>query len=163
MLILDVDGVMTDGSLPYSENGNSWKSFYVQDGGALRIWQDNGGLAAIISGRQCPGVGVRARDLGIRIVHEGVAAKLPVYRDICRESDLGDDDVCVMGDDLLDLPIMTQCGYPIAVANAVPMVKRAARYVTRLPGGRGAIREAVERLMRRNGTWSGAVERWSPA
>ncbi len=163
MLILDVDGVMTDGSLPYSEHGNSWKSFYVQDGGALRIWQDTGGLAAIISGRQCPGVVARARDLGIRIVHEAVAAKLPVYRAICQENDLGDEDVCVMGDDLLDLPIMTQCGYPIAVANAVPMVKRAARYVTRLPGGRGAIREAVERLMRRNGTWSGAVERWSPA
>jgi 3-deoxy-D-manno-octulosonate 8-phosphate phosphatase (KDO 8-P phosphatase) len=157
LLILDVDGVLTSGELPYDADGNEIKTFYVQDGGAIRLWQTCGGTAAILSGRQSPAVIARAKDLGINFVIQGVADKLPAYEGLCRQAGASDQETAFIGDDFLDLPPMRRCGYPIAPANAVPMVKRAARYVTRRPGGRGAVAEAVERLLRHNGTWPKAV------
>ncbi|MFQ5430368.1 MAG: KdsC family phosphatase [Phycisphaerae bacterium] len=159
LLILDVDGVLTSGALPYDASDDISKTFHVQDGTAVRLWHDTGGLAAIISGRQAEGVERRAKDLGINIVVQGVSDKLPAYDAVRSRADAEDDAVAVIGDDLLDLPLMRRCGYPIAVENAVPRVKRAARYVTRRRGGEGAIAEAVERLLRLNGTWHRVMER----
>jgi 3-deoxy-D-manno-octulosonate 8-phosphate phosphatase (KDO 8-P phosphatase) len=152
LLILDVDGVLTDGGLPYSATGNEIKVFNVQDGAAIRAWQAVGGLAAIISGRQSPAVDGRAKDLGIAYVHQSVAQKLPVYEALCRQLGVKDEEVCMIGDDLPDLGPMSRCGCPIAVANAVPLVKRAACHVTQRHGGDGAVAEAVRRLLRRNET-----------
>jgi 3-deoxy-D-manno-octulosonate 8-phosphate phosphatase (KDO 8-P phosphatase) len=157
LLILDVDGVLTDGVLPYDGSGDREKAFYVQDGGAVRLWQAAGGAVAIISGRESPAVVKRAGDLGIRFVRQGVANKLPVYEALCREIGADDRQVSFIGDDLLDIPPMRRCGYPIAVANAVPMVKRVARYITQRHGGKGAVAEAVARLLRHNGTWAEAM------
>ncbi|MEK6644804.1 MAG: HAD hydrolase family protein [Planctomycetota bacterium] len=157
LLILDVDGVLTDGGLPYSADGNEIKHFHVQDGGAIRLWQRMGGVVALLSGRTSPAVVARARDLGISLVLQGVADKLPAYEELCRKAGVTDARVCVMGDDLLDLPPMQRSGYSIAPSNALPVVKRVATYVTRRCGGAGAVAEAVERLLRRNGTWSAAM------
>jgi 3-deoxy-D-manno-octulosonate 8-phosphate phosphatase (KDO 8-P phosphatase) len=148
LLILDVDGVLTSGELPYTAaGGNEVRTFYVQDGGAIRCWQASGGVAALISGRESRAVLARAKDLGVDSVTQGVSDKLPAYEAICREVGVADAEVSFIGDDLLDLPPMRRCGYPIAVANAVPQVKRAARYVTRRRGGEGAVAEAIARLM----------------
>jgi 3-deoxy-D-manno-octulosonate 8-phosphate phosphatase (KDO 8-P phosphatase) len=160
LLILDVDGVMTDGRLPYEAGGCEIKTFYVQDGGALRLWQSAGGEVAVISGRQSPAVETRCKELGIRHLVQGVADKLPAYETIRRELSLKDEAISFVGDDLLDIPPMRRCGYPIAVANALPVVKRAARYVTRRAGGEGAVPEAIERLLRHNGAWSSALGRF---
>jgi 3-deoxy-D-manno-octulosonate 8-phosphate phosphatase (KDO 8-P phosphatase) len=159
LLILDVDGVMTTGALAYSAAGNEEKTFYVQDGGAIGLWKKAGGAVAIISGRKSKAVDARARDLGIATVFQGVLDKIPVYETICRQAGVSDEEVSFVGDALLDVEPMRRCGYPIAVANALPRVKRAARYVTRRSGGDGAVAEAVERLLRHNGTWSEVVPR----
>lgn len=151
LLILDVDGVLTDGGLPYTAEGNEIKVFNVQDGAAIRAWQAAGGLAAIISGRQSPAVDRRAKDLGIAYVEQSVAEKLPVYEALCRRLGVKDDEVCMVGDDLPDLGSMNRCGYPVAVANAIPAVKRIARRVTNRRGGDGAVAEVVRRLLRHNG------------
>jgi len=160
LLILDVDGVMTTGALSYDAGGSEEKTFFVQDGGAIRLWQRTGGLVAIISGRHCPAVEARAKDLDIATVVQGVPEKLSAYQTICRRAGVTDEQVSFVGDALLDLEPMGLCGYPIAVANALPRVKRAARYVTRRRGGEGAVAEAVERLFRHNGTWSEATAQW---
>lgn len=163
LLILDVDGVMTSGQLPLGSDGSEIKTFYVQDGGAIRLWQQFGGRVAIISGRRSQAVLARAKDLDIAFVIQGVADKLPAYESICRENSMSDESVSFMGDDLLDIPPMRRCGYPIAPANALPMVKRVARYVTRRSGGRGAVAEAVERLLRHNNAWSTAIKNAGPS
>ena len=161
LLILDVDGVMTGGRLPYSAAGNEIKAFYVQDGGAVGLWQAAGGVVAVISGRESRAVDARAKDLGIEMLVQGVPDKVPAYETFCRQAGVSDEAVCVIGDDFLDIAPMQRCGYPIAVANAIPQVKRAARYVPRRRGGDGAIAVAVERVLRRNGVWAAATARFS--
>lgn len=153
LLILDVDGVLTTGALPYNVSGNTVKSFFVQDGSAVKLWQRSGGIVAILSGRASKAVNARAKDLSVQTVVQGVAEKLPAYETICRQAGVADDAVSVIGDDWLDIEPMGRCAYPIAVANAIAPVKRAARYVTRRPGGEGAVAEAIERLLRHNGVW----------
>lgn len=160
ILILDVDGVLTGGELPYDAGGNFLKTFHVQDGSGIRLWQKAGGTVAILSGRESPAVEARARELQIAMVMQGVHDKLPAYESILKRVGATDQEASFVGDDLLDIPPMLRCSYPIAVANAVPLVKRAARYVTRRCGGTGAVAEAIERLMRLNGTWSGAIGKW---
>jgi 3-deoxy-D-manno-octulosonate 8-phosphate phosphatase (KDO 8-P phosphatase) len=150
LLILDVDGVLTTGALSYGAEGEAAKVFYVQDGAALRQWQAAGGRVALISGRQSEAVTVRAKELGIESVVQGVSEKMAAYETVCREAGVSDAETSFVGDDELDLAPMRRCGYPIAVANATPRVKRAARYVTRRGGGGGAASEVVERLLRHN-------------
>lgn len=161
LLILDVDGVMTAGSLPYEAAGNIEKVFYVQDGGAIRNWQRMGGQTAIISGRTSPAVTTRAKDLGVTHLYMKVEDKLPVFESLTKETGIAPGESAFMGDDLLDLVPMQRCGYPIAPANAVALVKRAARYITRRSGGAGAVNEAIERLMRHNGWWSNLTRQWT--
>lgn len=161
LLILDVDGVLTTGELPYSATGNEVKSFNVLDGMAIKLWQAAGGRLAIISGRQTPAVEARAKDLGIDSVRQGVIDKLPAYEAAVRDAQATDAETAVIGDDLPELPMLRRCGYPVAVANATPAAKRASRYITRRRGGDGAVAEAIERLLRENGTWSKVTARWN--
>jgi 3-deoxy-D-manno-octulosonate 8-phosphate phosphatase (KDO 8-P phosphatase) len=160
LLILDVDGVLTSGGLPYEADGNEIKVFHVQDGSAIRRWRGVGGLVTIISGRYSPAVTSRAKDLGIDDVEQSVADKLPAYEKACAKNGVRDEEVAVVGDELMDLGPMRRCGYPIAVGNAIPEVKRAARFVTRRRGGEGAVGEAIERLMRHNGIWPEVLRRF---
>ncbi len=154
LLILDVDGVLTDGRIVTGPEGEGSKKFHVQDGCAIKLWQRCGGVVAILSGRGGSGVTQRAAELGIELVHTGVADKLAGYEAILESAGRGDEAVGYVGDDLPDLAPMTRARFSVAVADAVPAVKRAADYVTRLGGGRGAIAEVVELLLRKQKRWS---------
>lgn len=162
LLILDVDGVLTDGSLPYGAAGSETKQFHVRDGGAIRLWRELGGTVAFLSGRSSEAVSVRAKELRVETVVQGAVDKLPPFLDLCRRFQVDASDVCYVGDDWADMAPMRRSGWPVAVADALPAVKRIARYVTRAPGGRGAIAEVVERLLRAAGRWDEAVGRAGP-
>lgn len=153
LLVLDVDGVLTDGRISMVSEGESAKSFYVQDGLAIKIWRASGGKVAILSGRSDGGVGRRAAELGIECVHLGVDDKLAAFEEILTSAECDRGASGYMGDDHPDLGPMGRCGFPIAVSNAIPAVKRAAAYVTRRSGGAGAVAEAVEFILRRQGRW----------
>jgi 3-deoxy-D-manno-octulosonate 8-phosphate phosphatase (KDO 8-P phosphatase) len=157
LLLLDVDGVLTDGRITYTDAGQEVKAFHVRDGSGLKFWRHAGGRVAILSGRSSPAVARRAKELGIDPVVQGADEKLPALRRILTETGMSPDQVCAVGDDLPDLPILTRCGLAVAVADAAPEVRSVAHLVTSSPGGRGAVREAVEWLMRGQGTWDRVV------
>jgi 3-deoxy-D-manno-octulosonate 8-phosphate phosphatase (KDO 8-P phosphatase) len=149
--------VLTDGRVTYVDNGLEIKSFNVRDGSGLKFWRRAGGRVAILSGRSSPAVGRRAKELGIDPVVQGADEKLPAFARILRETGMSPDQVCAVGDDLPDLPVLTRCGLAVAVADAAAEVRSIAHLVTGSPGGRGAVREVVEWLMRGQGTWDRVV------
>ena len=157
LLILDVDGVMTDGRITMAVQGEPVKAFYVQDGFAVKLWQRCGGKVALLSGRNESIVERRAAELGVEWVHTGATDKLAGYGAILARAGCGDAVVAYVGDDVPDLDPMSRCGFPVAVANAAPVVKRAAVYVTRRRGGAGAVAEVVELLLRRQSRWSSSL------
>ena len=158
LLLLDVDGVLTDGSIVYAETGKEWKAFHVRDGWGLKIWHDAGKRAAIITGRRSPIVDVRAAELDIAPVIQGALEKMPAYRQILAATGTHPDQVCFVGDDLPDLPLLRHCGLAVAVADACPEVLADVHYVTRTAGGRGAVRETIELILRCQGKWQEIVE-----
>jgi len=149
LLILDVDGVLTDGRVIGGAEGEPGKSFCVQDGSAIKRWQACGGKVALLSGRSERCVALRAEELGIRCVHLGVGEKLAVYEAILKSTGHTDAETSYVGDDQPDLGPLSRCGFPVAVANATPVVKRASAYVTRRKGGEGAVAEVIEFMLRR--------------
>ena len=157
LLCLDVDGVLTDGSIFLDDEGVETKRFFVRDGTGLRAWQRAGGIVAIITGRSGKAVQWRADELGIDIVRAGVARKGPVFESILSELGIEAPEAAMVGDDLPDLPILERCGYPVAVQDAIPEVRDAARLVTERPGGHGAVREVVEHLLKARGAWDQEV------
>jgi YrbI family 3-deoxy-D-manno-octulosonate 8-phosphate phosphatase len=159
MLILDVDGVLTDGHIICGDNGVEIKAFHVRDGSGLKIWQSEGKRVALITGRSSRVVETRARELGIPLVFQGVADKLDVLRHLMTGADVRPEQVGAVGDDLPDLPVLRSAGLAIAVADACSEVRSAAHYVTRASGGRGAVREAIELILRFQGRWHAVVER----
>ncbi|HUU85249.1 MAG TPA: HAD hydrolase family protein [Phycisphaerae bacterium] len=154
LLILDVDGVLTPGDVFCQEEGDLARTFNIQDGCGIKLWHRCGGRSALVSGRQTPVVDRRARKLGIETVLQGTADKLSAYRNVLTANAAGDEQVCYLGDDLPDLGPMGRCRFPVAVANAVPAVKQAAQYVTRRPGGRGAVAELIELILRKQRRWA---------
>jgi 3-deoxy-D-manno-octulosonate 8-phosphate phosphatase (KDO 8-P phosphatase) len=149
-MILDVDGVLTDGRLYFSASGEALKVFHVHDGTAIKDWRQAGRRVALLSGRPCPIVEVRARELGVEEVVLGAEDKLQAFRGLLQAWGMDGGAACYVGDDHPDLAPMAECGFPVAVANAVDAVKRRARYVTRTPGGHGAVREVVDYLLNRS-------------
>jgi 3-deoxy-D-manno-octulosonate 8-phosphate phosphatase (KDO 8-P phosphatase) len=160
LLVLDVDGVLTDGRVNYADDDREIKSFHVRDGSGIRFWLDAGKKAAIISGRASPAVVRRASELGISLVVQGATAKLPALRKILAELRLEARQACVIGDDLPDLPMVRNCGVGVAVADACPELRAEALYVTQKSGGRGAVREVVEMLLRAQNLWQPIVGRY---
>jgi 3-deoxy-D-manno-octulosonate 8-phosphate phosphatase (KDO 8-P phosphatase) len=160
MLVLDVDGVLTDGGIVYADDGTELKRFHVRDGSGLKIWQHLGKRAAIITGRTSKVVTVRALELGIEPVYQGAPEKMAAYRDLLAAGGLRPEQVCFVGDDVPDLPVLLSCGLAVAVADACPEARAAAHYVTRAGGGRGAVREVVELILRCQGTWQQVVDRF---
>ncbi len=160
LLVLDVDGVLTDGSIVYSDSGAELKTFHVRDGSALKIWQLVGRQSAIITGRQSRVVDVRAAEVGVGTVLQGAADKRAAYRQLLAATGVAPEKVCCVGDDLPDLPLLRRCGLPVAVADACADVTADARYVTRAAGGRGAVREVIELILRCQGRWQTVVERY---
>jgi len=157
LLLRDVDGVLTDGRIVYTDGGEEIKAFHVRDGSGLKSWRQSGKRVAILSGRTSHAVNRRANELGIDIVIQGASEKLDAFRRILSDTGLKAEAVCAVGDDLPDLPVLLESGLAVAVADAVPELKAVAHYVTPSPGGRGAVREAIEWLMRGQATWDAAV------
>ncbi len=163
LLVLDVDGVMTDGSIIIDDLGNESKRFHVRDGAGIRIWQKMGGEVAIITGRASQVVAHRAAELKIERVMQAVVDKGTALRTILDQTGFRSDQAAAIGDDVVDLPLLRGVGYPMAVADAVAEVREVARFVTRQPGGRGAVREAIEHLLAAQGRWDEAVSRYVPS
>jgi 3-deoxy-D-manno-octulosonate 8-phosphate phosphatase (KDO 8-P phosphatase) len=147
LLVLDVDGVLTDGRLYFGPRGETLKVFHVRDGHGIVQLRRAGLEVAVISGRRSPMVTARCRELGIRHVHQGSADKLAVFTRLCARLRLTPAACACVGDDLPDLPLMQAVALSFAVADAHPAVRRAAAHVTRLPGGAGAVREVCDRLL----------------
>lgn len=162
LLVLDVDGVMTDGSIIVDDLGRETKRFHVRDGLGIRIWQRLGGQVAIITGRSSQVVTRRAAELGITEVHQDVRDKGTALRAVFERTNASAATTAALVDDLVDLPLVRGVGYPMAVADAAPEVRRAARFVTSLAGGRGAVREAIEHLLVAQGRWDEAVSLFAP-
>lgn len=155
LLILDVDGVLTDGVIAVDDRGVETKHFHVRDGSAISLWRKAGKRAAILSGRRAALVDRRAAELGISPVIQGAAEKGRPFRDLIRGLGLDARQVCYVGDDLADLPVLAAVGLPACPADAAPEVRRASRFVAGSPGGRGAVREVVELILKHQGAWDG--------
>jgi 3-deoxy-D-manno-octulosonate 8-phosphate phosphatase (KDO 8-P phosphatase) len=160
LLVLDVDGVLTDGGVVYLDDGRELKRFHVRDGTGLKLWHAAGKRTAVISGRSSPAVERRAKELGIAFVEQGADRKLPALKRVLAAAGLTPGQCVAVGDDLPDLPLLRHCGAAAAVADACPEVRAAAQYVTRAAGGHGAVREVVEWLLGAQGRWAAAVERF---
>ncbi len=153
LLLLDVDGVLTDGSIIYTDSGAELKRFHVRDGTGLNLWRSAGKRAAIVSGRASAAVDRRAAELGIAPVLQGRSDKLPAFHEILAATGFAPDQVCTIGDDVQDVPIAREAGVAIAVADACPELREIADYVTAVPGGRGAVRDAIEWMLKLQGLW----------
>ena len=160
MIFLDVDGVLTDGRLHTGTGGFESRSFHVRDGLGIRLGQRAGLHFGIISGRESRVVTDRAAELYISEVHQGVHDKADCLSQVLRRVNLAGERVCYVGDDLIDLPAMRLAGLAVAPADAVPEVREAAHYVTRVDGGRGAVREVVDLVLRASGKWDQVTERY---
>lgn len=160
LLLLDVDGVLSDGGIVYSDNRVETKRFHVRDGSGLKFWQLAGKRAAIVSGRRTSLVDVRAVELGIAPVFQGHPEKVPAFEKVLAETGLRAEQVCAIGDDLPDLPVLLRSGVGIAVADACAELRAAADYVTTPPGGHGAVRDAIEWLLKLQGRWDAIVQRY---
>jgi 3-deoxy-D-manno-octulosonate 8-phosphate phosphatase (KDO 8-P phosphatase) len=160
LLLVDVDGVLTDGVIALDDRGVETKHFHVRDGSALRLWRKAGKRAAILSGRRSPTVDHRAAELGIAPVIQGVADKGEPFRGLLTELRLEASQVCYVGDDLADLPVLAAVGLAACPADAAHEVRQGAHLVTKAPGGRGAVREVVETILRNQGVWDDLVVRF---
>ena len=151
MIVLDVDGVMTDGSIVIDDLGHETKCFHVRDGFGIKLWQRLGFHVAIITGRTGRAVVHRARELAITLVVQGAGDKWAELQRILARIELKPVQVACIGDDWPELGLMRKVGLPIAVADADERVRAAAAWTTKAPGGRGAVREAIERLIEAKG------------
>ncbi|MDA3902237.1 MAG: HAD-IIIA family hydrolase [Desulfuromusa sp.] len=160
LLLLDVDGVLTDGLIIYDNQGNELKAFDVKDGHGLKMLQRAGFKVGIITGRSSDVVSRRARELGIEILYQGALNKLGPYLEILSAQGLTDEQVAYAGDDVVDLPILRRVGFSATVADAVPDVFPFVDYVTSRPGGRGAVREISDLLLRASGQWDELTKKY---
>jgi len=160
LLILDVDGVLTDGRIIMDHKGREIKAFNVRDGHGLRLLREAEIEVAILTGRSSPVVQKRADDLGILWVRQGVHDKVGAYREIAREVGITDDEACFIGDDVVDIPLLKRVGIPIVVGDGAPEAKRCARYVTQSSGGKGAVREVCDLLLQAQGKWEAVLGRY---
>lgn len=159
-LVLDVDGVLTDGGIIYGDDGTESKRFHVRDGSGLAIWRYVGKRAGIISGRESATVARRAAELGISPVIQGAKFKIPALRRLLEHVGIQPNQACAVVDDVPDLGVMLNCGLAVAVADATAEVRSNAHYVTRAKGGHGAVRETIELILQAQGRWQAIVERF---
>jgi 3-deoxy-D-manno-octulosonate 8-phosphate phosphatase (KDO 8-P phosphatase) len=158
LLILDVDGVLTDGSLFFDDAGGQMRRFHISDGLGIKLWRALGRKTAILTSKESKAVQNRAEMLGIDLLEQGAENKKPGLQRILAASKVDPEQAVYVGDDLQDIPVMRQVGFPVAVANAADEVKAVARYVTGKPGGSGAVREVVEYLLKQDHQWHAALE-----
>ena len=158
LLLFDVDGVLTDGTVLIHPDGSESKQFAIKDGIAIVLAQRLGLLTGVLSGRASAATRHRAQQLGMSIVHENVTTKIGTYEEILQRHRLRDEEVAYMGDDLLDLPVLLRAGLSAAPADAVADVRSRVDWISQVCGGEGAARELVELVLRAQGKWDAAVE-----
>jgi 3-deoxy-D-manno-octulosonate 8-phosphate phosphatase (KDO 8-P phosphatase) len=157
VVIFDVDGVLTDGTLHYGDAGEEMKAFNVHDGHGMKMLKDSGIAPAIISSRGSRSLEARARDLGVELLFQGAPDKLAAFDELLRRAAVAPAACAYVGDDLLDLPVMKRCGLAVAVPEAPAPVRRQAHYVTRAGGGRGAAREICEIVLHARGSLAARI------
>jgi 3-deoxy-D-manno-octulosonate 8-phosphate phosphatase (KDO 8-P phosphatase) len=158
LLLLDVDGVLTDGTVTVHSDGSESKSFGIRDGIAL-VWAQRSGLrVGLLSARHSPTTLHRARQLGITLIHQGVASKVDTFARILAAEGVSAGDVAYMADDIVDLGVLARAGFSCAPADAVPEVRGQVDWVSQCPGGGGAVRELVELILRARGSWDAIVD-----
>lgn len=162
LLLLDVDGVLTDGRIIYNDRGEETKVFHVRDGLGIRLLIQAGIEVGIVTGRSSRALFHRCRNLGITRVHDGVKDKVAALESILADAGLEKDQTAFVADDLPDLGIMGRVGLAAAVADAAPIVRDRADWVTEAPGGGGAVREVAEAILNAQGLWEQILERLSP-
>ena len=160
MLVLDVDGVLSDGRIVYTDQGAERKAFHVRDGSGLKLWTSLGHKAGIITGRRSLIVERRAHELGITAVIQGADDKKAALLQMTAELGVKLEEACGMGDDIVDMPMLRACGLAVAVADACAEAKEEADYVTQVRGGRGAVREVIELILRAQGSWQTIIARY---
>jgi len=153
LLLLDVDGVLTEGRVSYDSDGNEWKTFNVKDGLGIKLAQTNGIEIGIISGRSSAALARRAQELDIHIFFQGQSDKTVAYQQIKQERALKDENIGFIGDDLNDLKIMQSVGVRFAVNDASSEIKTIADFISEHPGGQGAVREVIETILKSQGKW----------
>jgi YrbI family 3-deoxy-D-manno-octulosonate 8-phosphate phosphatase len=161
LILSDVDGVMTDGGIQILDDGQQFVKFHIRDGMGVRLWREAGGRFGIVTGRNLETIRRRAADLWLDIVRLGVDDKLPAVDALAAELRLNREAICYIGDDLLDLRVIQSVGLGVAVADAVEDVRRAAKYVTSVPGGQAPVREDVELILKNTGRWDEVIKRYS--
>jgi len=160
LLILDVDGVLTDGRIVIDDRGVETKCFDVRDGHGIKLLRRANIEVAIITGRQSQVVSHRARELGIDAVYQNIHDKLEVYEAILKEKGLKDGEVSFVGDDIVDLPLLRRVGFSAVVADGIEELKPYVDYVSKNRGGRGAVREISELILKAQGKWPALMERY---
>ena len=162
LLICDVDGTLTDGGMYYGENGEMFKAFHCRDGFGIRLAQKVGLKIAIITGRKSKFLEIRARELQIdeNAIWQGDLDKREAYIELKSRFNLADEEIAYVGDDIIDLPIMVQVGFPAAVADAISEVKTRSCVVSDCNGGHGAVREVIEFILKAKGLWQGIINEY---
>jgi YrbI family 3-deoxy-D-manno-octulosonate 8-phosphate phosphatase len=160
-ILSDVDGVLTDGGILFNNEGIETKSFHIRDGLGIKLWQRAGYQFGILTARTSHIVKVRSAELGIKIVRQGFEEKLPIAQQIMAELKVDPAQVCYIGDDLTDLPVMRHVGWSVAVADAVSEIRDHADQVTKAAGGCGAVRELIEYLLRTKGRWEDLIRHYT--
>ena len=160
LLVLDVDGVLSDGGITYGSGGLEIKKFYVRDGLGIFLAKLAGIKIAVITVRESEAVGRRCGELKVDYLCQGTSDKWKALSGIIDEMGIAASEVAYVGDDLVDIPVMRKIGFPVAVADAVGEVKALARYVTAMAGGRGAVRDAVEHILKGEERWDMTLEKY---
>ena len=160
LLILDVDGVLTDGRIIMDDAGNETKNFDVRDGHGLKLLMRYGIDVVFLTGRTSRVVEHRARDLGIAEVHQGILNKAEALAGILRKRQLAPEQVAIMGDDVVDVPLLRRAGFSLTTADAPEYVQEAVDYVTKKSGGRGAVREVCDAILRVQDKWSDVAKKY---
>lgn len=163
MLILDVDGVLTDGSIILDNEGNEFKSFHVRDGHGIKMLIHAGVAVAIITGRHSKVVERRAHELGITEIFQKCFNKKIAYKQLAEKYSLKDEEIAYIGDDIVDAPIMAKSGFPVVVADATEETRKYAIMVTKNRGGRGAVREVTDFILKAKGLWQGMFDEYFKA
>lgn len=158
LLLLDVDGVLTDGRIIYDSRGHDLKFFDVHDGMGVHVLKKTGIPTILVTAKGSRAIGPRARDMHVDAVFADVSPKTKILDKVKRTYRVSGEELCFVGDDLVDICLMKKVGFAVAVANACPEVKRSGHYITRHEGGRGAVREVAELILKTQGKWDKALK-----
>ncbi len=160
LILSDVDGVLTDGGVIFDNDGIETKKFHIRDGLGIKLWMRAGFHFGIITARTSHIVNLRARELGVELVRQGFEEKQSVARELISDMGLSAEQVCFIGDDLTDVPVIKSVGLGVAVADAAEEVRKAAHHTTKLGGGCGAVREVAEMILKAKHRWEDVIQRY---